>query len=194
MLPDFPEVRQLIGRILEEWFEFCCNRRLGLMGRMRKVVMHEGGRSALRRWDGSIERKPMGRIGSAVTLRKEELESKGVGAVLEALQTTAEDMAGKQGRFMIRRINETLEEAGQVRHAKGQALTPGLILEMLDMVDIDFDERGQPKMPTLMCGEALFEAAKKLEPTIEYETKQRQIIESKRLAWREREGDRKLVG
>jgi hypothetical protein len=61
-------------------------------------------------------------------------------------------------------------------------------------MEFDFDENGQPQRPTMMCNPLVFEKVRKWEVTDEQKVRLAAIVEKKRLAWREREGNRKLVG
>jgi hypothetical protein len=193
MLPDFPKVRSEATRILEAWFEGRRGQRLGIMQQMKNVVMHEGHRTSLHRWDGSVEQKPMKKLGAPIRLMREDLEEKGFGAVLEALDKTAQDIADKQGKFFIQRLKETLEEAGQTIEAKGQPLTFDLVLDLLEKIEFDFDEHGQPIWPSALSGPSLAEKAKAWTITDEQKQRLEAIVERKRITWRDREGDRKLV-
>jgi len=194
MLPDFPKVRAGATKILEAWFEGRRGQRLGIMQQMKNVVMHEGHRTSLHRWDGSVEQKPMKKLGAPIRLMREDLEKKGLGAVLEALDKTAQDIADKQGKFFFQRLNETLEETGQTLDAQGQPLTFDLVLDLFEKMEFDFDEHGQPVWPTMMCNPLMLEKVRKWEVTDEQKARLAALVEKKRLAWRDREGDRKLVG
>ena len=160
---------------------------------IKAVVMHEGHRMELRRSDGSIERRLLKNIGTAIRIHTDDLEKRGLQAVLAAMEVAAADLAEKQSRFFFERLNETLEEAGQTRDAGGKPFTFDLMLEALEMVDIDFDEHGQPIWPTFLCGRAHYETAQKWVLTDEQKQKDEELVERKRLAWRERESNRRLV-
>jgi len=194
MLPDFPSVRSFLDRLLNEWLERRIAGRLGVFNLARRVVVHEGDRMRLRRFDGSVDEKGMEEIRSSISVVREKLAEEGLAAVLSALEKTAEDVAAQQSKLFIKRVEEAVQEAGQVVDAEGQPLTFDLVLDMLDKMLIDFDEQGRPKWPSVVCGAKAFEKAKNWEITDEQERRLSELTERKRLEWRDGESDRKLVG
>ena len=193
MLPDFPKVRENANEMLRRWFERHRAAHTGIMREIKAVVMREGNRMRLLRSDGSVDRRALKKMGAAIRLEKNDLDKKGLKAVLEAVQKAAADLGRKQSKFFFQQLHETLEEAGQVGDAGGKPFTFDRMLEALEMVDIDFDEQGQPMWPTFVCGRALYETAQKWVLTDEQKKKHEELTERKRLAWREREGNRRLV-
>jgi len=194
MLPDFPPVRSFLDRLLNEWLERRIAGRLGVFNLARRVVVHEGDRMRLRRFDGSIDEKGMEEIRSSISVVKEKLAEEGLAAVLSALEKTAEDVAAQQSKLFIKRLEEAVQEAGQVVDAEGQPPTFDLVLDMLDKMLIDFDEQGRPEWPSVVCGAKVYEKAKNWEITDEQERRLSELTERKRLEWRDGESDRKLVG
>ena len=193
MLPDFPKVREYADHMLREWCDRQLTAKTGIMRKMKAVVIHEGHRMKLVRFDGSIEQQPLKKMGTTIRLAKDDLEKKGLQAVLEAVGKAANDIAQKQSKFFFQRLDEILGRTGQTHDAGGRPFTFDLMLEGLEMVDIDFDEQGQPMWPTFFCGRALYETAQKWVLTNEQKKKHEGLIERKRLAWRERESNRRLV-
>jgi hypothetical protein len=193
MLPDFPKVREYTSNLLHESFEQHVAAQTGVMRDIKAVMMHEGHRMKLVRSDGSIEQHPMKKMETTIRLGKDDLEKKGLQAVLEAMNEAAADLAEKQSRFFFQRLEETLEGTGQTCDAGGRPFTFDLMLQALEMVDIDFDEQGNPILPTLVSGRAAWEAAQKWIVTDEQRKQHKELIERKRLAWRERESNRRLV-
>ena len=193
MLPDFPGVREQANKLLGHRFQQQVAAGTGVMREIRTVVMHEGHRMELHRADGSTERRSLKKMGTTISIRTDDLARDGLQAVLAAMDVAATDLADKQSSFFYARLDETIDEAGQSLDAGGRPFTWDVLLEGLEIVDIDFDVRGQPMWPTLMCGRALYETAQKWVLTDDHERKYKELVERKRIAWREREGDRKLV-
>ncbi len=193
MLPDFPRVRKRAERLLQKWVQRRCAQRTGIMQEIKITPQHEGHRMKLLRSDGSMEKQVLKKIGAAVRLAEPELRDKGLTAVLEAYDKAAAEMAQKQRKFFLKRLNETLEEAGQTQDAGGSTLDFELLLRGLEMVDIDFDENGHPVWPKFFCGNSPIKTIENWTMTNEQRTKLKEFTERKRLAWRDREGSRKLV-
>src|SRR5438046_3483498 len=82
---------------------------------------------------------------------------------------------------------------GTAVDAKGRQLSHDLITESLAAIEIDFDEAGNAKLPTLVAGPALIEALGKLPPPTEEQiARQNAMIEEKRKAFNARRRHRKL--
>lgn len=194
MLPDFPRVRSLLNDLLNEEMEQMVARRQGILNMARRLVIHEGNRMRLRRFDGTVDEKGLEEIKSQITIRQDKLAEGGLAAVREAIQETAQDVAAQQSKVFFDRVREAVQDSGQVVDAKGKPLTFDLVLKMLEQMPIDFDEQGRPEWPSIVCGSRVFEKLRKMEITDEQERRMSKLIEQKRLEWRDRESDRKLVG
>jgi len=68
-----------------------------------------------------------------------------------------------------------------------------LIMTMWESMDIDFDETGNPRLPTIVASSKIREQLEKQEITDEQKERFEQLIERKRFEWRDRESNRKLV-
>jgi hypothetical protein len=193
MLPDFPEVRKFAQEILTKRFQKQVFQRSGIMQDIPKEVLYEGDRVELHRYDGSVQVVSMEPTKSELRLEENEFRKKGLGAVIEAMDKTAADMAEEQTKSFFRQLDEICKESGQTYDAKGQSLSYDLVLTALETTDIDFDAKGEPILPTLVTGSQMYEKIKNLEITKEQKERFEEIIERKRNDWRERESNRKLV-
>jgi hypothetical protein len=87
-------------------------------------------------------------------------------------------------------MHKVTEDAGQVIDARGRPLTHDLVLDMFEKLQIDFDEDGQPQMPTIVVPPKVYE--KLGEPTPEQMKRRDEIIERKRSEFLARRRVRKL--
>lgn len=90
------------------------------------------------------------------------------------------------------RMNEILEEAGQVVDANGQPLSVAWVLQALEKVQIDFDEDGNAKMPILIVHPDARKRLAETPPTPEEEKQLEALIERKRQEFNARRRVRKL--
>ncbi len=192
MLPDFPKVRILAHEILMKWFHKQVFQKTGIMQDIPKEEIHEGNRMELQRYNGTKQKVSMKPTVSEMRLERDKFEEKGLPAVLEAMDQTAADMAGKQAKYFFEQLDDICDQSGQTYDAKGQPLSFDLILDQLETIQIDFDENGQPLMPILVSGREIQEKFGKLVITNEQEKRLEEIIEQKRSEWHYRESDRKL--
>lgn len=194
MLPNLPEVERFAGEYLRHYLRMRVVHKTGFMQAMRQPeVILEGNKAILQRYDGTIDNVPMRCSGAKMTIRLDDLEERGLSAVLDAIEQVATEMANQQTKHFTTRLDEICEESGQVFDAKGQPLTFDTLLGLLETIDIDFDEQGQPRMPTIMAGSSIIEKFKNFKPTDEQNERYDEIIERKYSEWRDRESDRRLV-
>ncbi|MEK7994495.1 MAG: hypothetical protein AAB403_11890 [Planctomycetota bacterium] len=83
--------------------------------------------------------------------------------------------------------------AGTATDAKGEKLSHELILRSFENVELNFDENGQPEMPTLFTSPAVMDAIKALPPPTEEETRAwNAMIDRKRKEFNDRRRRRQL--
>jgi hypothetical protein len=82
-------------------------------------------------------------------------------------------------------------------NGKGQPFTFELFLETLEKISIDFDDQGNPYLPTVVVSPELGAKLKSKLPEWEanpdYDKRFKELIERKRKEWNDRESHRKLV-
>ena len=118
--------------------------------------------------------------------------------VLNKINGVTEEMVGKMKKSFYGQIEKSADEVDNVVSAGGKPFSMDLFFELLEKIDIDFDEAGNP------CGLA-FVANPKMFPSIAKviaqaktdpanDRRYQAIIERKREEWRVRESNRELVG
>jgi len=194
MLPDFPDASKFVKEYLIRFLYRRIATKTGWMQAMEPPEpIREGSKVVFHRYDGSIDNVPMKLSSGKMTIKCDDLEEKGLTAVLESIEQVANDMANQQSKFFIERLNEICKESGQVCDNQGRPFTFETLLNLLESIDIDFNEQGQPQMPTIMAGPSIIEKVKDLKPTHEQDEKYNEIISRKYIEWRDRESNRRLV-
>ncbi len=95
MLPDFPKVRKFADETLMRWFRRRVFQKSGVLQDIPAEVLYEGNRVKLHRYDGSVQIISMKPTQSELRLEQNEFRKKGLGAVIDAMDRTAADMARK---------------------------------------------------------------------------------------------------
>ena len=189
-----PNVRDYGQQWLMYHFFSTIAKKTGFMQVMRQPeILKEGNRTKLLRYDGTIDDVPMKAIDTKVEMKVNDLDRNGLKEVLKLLDKAAHDMAIKQSENFFERLNQICNESGQVYDNKGKPLTFDTILDLLDSMYIDFDEKGQPEFPCLLAGKRVINEILKKEPSQEQIKRQNEIIERKYREWCDRESDRRLV-
>jgi hypothetical protein len=196
MLPDFPKLKAALARRFADVIEAYVQQD-PLLSQIRRVPVFEGNELVVQYPDGAERATGFERMLHAVQLNKEELIEKGIAAYGEKLRDMAEDFLRQRKELLFRRTGEVCDDAGTAIDAQGRPFGPGLFLEMLERVEIDFGEDGQPRLPTIVVspevGAYIRSHVAEWEADKEFQARRAQIIEEKRKCWIDRESHRQLV-
>ncbi|WP_339181102.1 hypothetical protein [Oceanobacillus sp. FSL W7-1293] len=81
---------------------------------------------------------------------------------------------------LINYLSEVTEKTGQVVDAKGKGFSFDFLLEMIEKIEISFEDDGTPIMPTLLVNPKMKETILKNIPTNDQEKRMEEIISKKR--------------
>ena len=167
------------------------------MPEIKITLHHEGDRSAIERENGVIEIIEIGEFADTITVDKKEIINENVGLFQEKVFDIGYRLGSEQANFARNIINKAVEKVGNIVEYKN-VLGPEHIFEMLEKVQIDFDEKDNPIKPGFWAdpntGQKILEILKTIEDTPELLKKHDEIIEKKRIEYHDRESHRKLVG
>ncbi len=202
MLPDFPDLKAKFNeRVVAPRMLAVELGNMGPFAESPRMVIHEHGEntvSELVREDGTIERSSLTRTEVKVEQNLKELENFTPGALVSKLDEVAGEMGKRMFKKNLEKFEATLKTAGRGIDMAGKPLTLDAVLDMLEGTLVSFDEKGEPRMPTMMAHPdvarklmRLFEEAKDDE---RLQRRYRQVIQKKKDEWHVREACRKLVG
>jgi hypothetical protein len=107
-----------------------------------------------------------------------------VNSNFEALVLNLDDAADQGLKNLMPQVFAYLSRVcaatGNVVDGQGQPFSFDLVLDVLDKIQIDFDEAGNPEMPTMVLSPDLFEKIKMRPPTQEQVKRRDEIIKRKR--------------
>ncbi len=95
-------------------------------------------------------------------------------------------------RSMFQTVSDVSEAVGNVISAQGQPLTPDLLNDMLEKLEIDFDDTGEPIMPTAVAHPDVVKKLFAIEPTPEQLQRQKDILRRKKEAYDAKKRTRRL--
>lgn len=196
MLPDYPNIKK---KIEKKFIEAIKNeiRKDPLLSAIRVHQVLEGNALTSSSIDGYSESVKFELISANLEIPKEDLINKGPDAYFSRVTELASEMKNQESELVFKKMNEVTKKTGHVVNAKSKPLSPELIHSALEKMAIDFDEFGNPIMPSLVLHPDQFEKIKdeipKWESDPEVRKKYRELIEKKRREWRDRENRRKLV-
>jgi hypothetical protein len=197
LLPDFPNTKSEFMKAVTERLRVGVYRESALLSRVRRFAAHEGDSFTIHRLDGTVAKSTYRETSAEMTINRKDLVALSPQQLADKIDQLALEMAGKTSKVVFDKLHEITSESGQVRDAKGKPFSPETILEALESIDIDFDEKGQPSGLTFVVGPELGarirEKAPEWEADPEFRRRHSELMQRKREAWRDRESRRKLV-
>jgi hypothetical protein len=196
MLPDFPRIKRHIRDTSSHLVREAVKKHPTL-SQIQSHQIFEGDRTAIRD-DDSKRDTPLEEIAIPVQLDRHTIIEKGASLVFEQVPVIAAKMIGHHLQMLVRGVTEAVEHTGNAVHADGQPFTQDLYLQLLQTVEIDFDEDGTPQIPSAFHPDYAVQARieARLREWIEdpsFRARVEEVIAVKRQEWNDRESNRTLV-
>ncbi|OEC84389.1 MULTISPECIES: hypothetical protein [Methanobacterium] len=200
MLPDFPSVKTKIENattlvVSEKTYGS------PLLSKVNKKRCFEGsGISFIDNCGDYVERE-IEETSTNFSLKLEEILDKGLSVYLEKSLNAVSELQQKMTKKVLEEVDIATAKAGTQINTSKKLITE-IYLDGLEKIQIDFDEKGNPFLPSLaMHPNDVLKHDKRLQKYLkenprhmgEYEKKLEEIIENKRKDWNDRESNRKLV-
>lgn len=197
MLPDFIEVKRKLSKQVQKYLREKIKNSESFLREIRQKIQHEGGRLHMKTYDGYVDEIEYKALESEFTIKSDEIIKEGIGAFKKHIDEVAKDISSQQAKIVFQKLNEITSKTGNVVDAKGEPFTKEKLLEVIEKIDVDFDEHGQPVNLMIVMGPVLFNKVKDQIPAWEkdedFMKKHNEILERKRREWLDRENNRKLV-
>jgi len=197
MLPNYPEVRKLISEHQMRQFHSARSESLGPLSDLREDRVHEGHRSGIIREDGSLDELEFKKIEVTRTFKIDEMTNWSEKQVREYYEDVAKEVARKQSHLTYQKLGETVAKVGNEITETGPP-TAETILNALNKMWLEFNDDGTHVPLTFVTSPEMkpaWDAAfRQLDEDPALRKRHNELLEAKRLQWRERESSRKLVG
>lgn len=198
MLPDFPNTKREMDKILSAYFARQVRRRCPSFDNIPRHRLFEGRKDAISREGEQPEETQMFEAGAEMTISADEVARFDMNGMKAKMDEAAEKMAEQMTRHFYQTLSDMCEKTGQITRGGGSDFTADKVLEALDKIQIDFELDGTPHLPSIHIAPSQFEslraALEKLETDPEYATKNQELMERKYRDWRDREASRTLAG
>jgi hypothetical protein len=198
MLPDFPKLKERLLRLA--WFEHRGRIQADeLIGAIRAVPYHEGRGFATGDVDGYVEHTEPEVRAFSYEIERDAIIDRGVDALRESLAKATALQLQAMHEMLLRKAGEATERVGNKVDAGGQPFSAELYFQMLETVQIDFDELGRPDISGRRMvmhpdqAERVRALMEQWEKDESFQQRYRDIMLKKREDWRDRESNRKLV-
>lgn len=198
MLPDFSTTKPALVRHLHRFLNERVDTHMGPFAGVPRSTYFEGDTHSVKRTPSQTEStSPFEEASSKLLVHGHEVPTLSLRDIYERLDGIAQDVASQMATYFYQTISQAVEEVGNDVKADGP-ITPDLLLEALERLQIDFDRFGQPSLPQIHVHPKM---AQRLQDSIlqmmtdpRYRDKYQYVLTTQRENWRAREAGRKLVG
>jgi len=196
MLPDFPKIKKKHVEAINRYLKDLIHQE-PLFSGIREEHHFEGNRMFYKTVDGEPNETEYQVASSEFMVKREDVIAKGPMAYIENIKGLAEEMNRQKAKYFFDKMKEVTEKTGNIVDGKGQPINFELFLETIKKMWVDFDDAGNPILPTMVVSPELGAKLSKLLPewerNPEYNKAYKEVIELKRKEWHDRESHRKLV-
>lgn len=197
MLPDFPFLKREIATRLAR----AAQRSAAggpLLRELPSLRQHEGNRGEMIRTDGSVASISYDTpIEAEVTVRIDDARRQGPAASVRAPREIGEQLAAGVEQRLFETISEAVESVGNVVDGGGRPFSADMFIEMLETMELSFDEDGDWQPPTLVAHPDTLQKIKVQLDLIDTDphikARVETIVNRQREEWRAREARRALV-
>lgn len=197
MLPTYPSIVAQRTKLNRDVIKQKVKTKSPILADIASHLVHEGERTDLVRTDGRRETTEILSHSSETEIKIIKINDFTLDAVANFLDNIATQFAEQMSRNLFETVSASAASVGNVVDGKGRPLSPELLLEAFERIDLDFDADGTWNAPTIVVSPQQFEKIKEMEKSADaasYEEKLANIIERKRLEHRSREAGRVLAG
>ncbi len=196
MFPDFPKIKLEIKKNFEEYLRKQ-SRSDPLIGSITQIFIHEGDKLIYYTVDGEKKETTFDIIQSKFTIKNDKIITEGSKALIPIANEIIGDLQNQLGNNILAKLEETTKETGNVVDGKGKEISPDLIFKALEKMQIDFDEEGNPYMPTMFVspemGKKIGDKLPEWKKDRTHKKKVDDLMIKKKEEWDDRESNRKLV-
>jgi hypothetical protein len=196
MLPRLPPIENLIDQMFNHLIEQVSHFGDPMFSEIDAHKIYEGRSSQITREDGVVEQVDLKKFSSEKKISDEDARTFGWNDFGNLAREIGLELLKHKKVMMYRLLDEATAKSGNVIKIGGK-LTHEHFFEMLELIHIDFNPDGTPRMPTGFIPPSMAEAFKRLiaEPETEQQkARYESIMKKKREQFLEREANRKLVG
>lgn len=197
MLPDYATAKAKLHDILMQFLHERVRVHLGPFA-LKEYRAFEGRAFATTTESGKRLESGVREISGRMAIKFSDVQSSDPQLILQHLDDMAKEIAQSQTKGLFETLNKTCEETGQTIDFEGQRLSPEVFLRSLESVFIDFDDDGKAHDMMFVISPQLTERAREVVKELESDPKWKQqhdeLMDRKRMEWRDREASRKLVG
>jgi hypothetical protein len=135
---------------------------------------------------------PLTRIAITIEIAGEDIMNYNIEKFAEIIYDFTFERINQMHLMMLETVKNITDFTGNVIDAQGKPFSFDLFLDMLEKLEIRFDDNGNPILPSMVVGTELFKKIKDTKMTKEQEERHNQIIDAKRKQYYAEKRNRRL--
>ncbi len=135
---------------------------------------------------------PLKQVSITIEITGEDIMNYNIEKFAESIYNFAYELIDHKHKMMLDTMKNITDFTGNVIDAQGKSFSFDLCLDMLEKLEMHFDDKGNPILPSIVVGTELFEKIKDRKMTKEQEDRHNQIIEAKRKLYYAKKRNRRL--
>lgn len=197
MLPDFPTSKSEINKQLMLRLRLKTQEFSPLASSMgSSVTQHEGTLHTYSQEGFGNVTEDFERLEVPIQIPTADFESLVGERLLKRIDDLAEATARQVSQLGFRKLDEVTRKTGMVSDAQGKPLDQEMYLQMLERVQMTFDDSGRPTSTLVMhpdMAKAFVKEWESWQKDQAFMKRYKDLIQQKKEEWRDRESNRKLV-
>lgn len=199
MLPDFPNIKEdILKKLIIPYIKTRRASYLGILNQIHGRIIHEGNNSLTVRSDGTEDTMKPKIMSGRTSYNNSDIKNMTPEDVFRRMDNVAEEFSTKMFDNVIDKIETACEETGNVLNLNNQKFSVIHYFELLEKIEINFDDDNNPIWPSFLIGEKVDPAiiTKELEKIQNDKTLRKrfdEIMNKKREEYNARESNRELV-
>lgn len=168
-----------------------------IFSEIETYTIHEGRKTTMKHGDKSWT-DPMFEGKAEYEIKAEDHKTFGFADFDRFAQSLGTQFLDAKKKNLFEMMNRTTARTGNVVDRAGKPLDHDAIFEMLELIEIDFDEKGEPSMPSIVIhpkmAPRLEQLSKEAEENPQIKARHADIMKRKKEQFLAREANRKLAG
>lgn len=172
-----------------------------IISKVNRKMVFEGKKHSIIDSSGDFIEKSYEKVASEFSVTLDEVLERGIYIFVEKSFEASNEIADKTTEGLINEISNVTSKTGNEIDASGMLFTEAYLNGLKNMY-VEFDEKGNPYLPTLFLHPETYKKVdnqlrehfkENQRNIIQYNKKLEDIIELKRKEWNDRQSNRKLV-
>ncbi|MHB9926013.1 hypothetical protein [Clostridium botulinum] len=161
---------------------------------LKQIEIKKEKNKGIKRYNINSEYKEtnMNKLEAQYTMQMSTLWNTNIEEYLELIYVVADKYSSEVVRNMLEQINQVCTQTGNIIDGNVREISYNLFLDLLEKIDISFDEDGNPVKPTLVAHPELTEKLMNIKPTEEELMREQKIYERKKEEYYAKKPTRRL--